>query len=166
MNKGENIVFIGMPGCGKTTIGKIIADKMNYDFIDVDSLIEKKFGAIPKLFNRGEDYFRRCETVCAKEAAAMQNASIATGGGIVLKKENMSALSKTGTIIFLNRSVENILKDIACETRPLLAQGKGKLYDLYNQRIALYNKYADIKIDSNKSIEEVIDDILRKIKES
>ena len=161
----SNIVFIGMPGCGKTTVGEIVAQKLGFQFIDVDAMIEEDYGAIPELFARGEDYFRQCETDCAKKAARMQGAVIATGGGIILRDENMLALGETGTIIFLDRPVENILGDIVSETRPLLADGKERLHNLYEQRIALYNKYADIIIDSSKELEQVIDGIMAQMGE-
>ncbi len=165
MANKSNIVLIGMPGSGKTTIGKILESKLGYHFVDIDNMIEKRFGAIAKLFEQGEDYFRKCETMCAMEASKLQNSVIATGGGIITRKENMEAISETGMIFFLNRSVENILKDIVSETRPLLAGGQEKLYELYNKRIKLYLEYADVEIDSNKEIDEVISDILNKIKE-
>ncbi len=159
----SNIVLIGMPGCGKTTVGEILGQKLRLKFIDIDTMIEECHGAIPELFARGEDYFRQCETDCAKAAARTQGAVIATGGGIILRAENMRALGASGTIVFLNRSVENIMGDIVSETRPLLADGKERLYNLYEQRIALYNQYADIIIDSNKELEQVIDDIVSQI---
>ena len=158
----KNIVLIGMPGSGKTTVGEMIAEKLGYKFVDIDSMIEEKYGAIPALFDRGEDYFRECETACAKEAAKMGGAVIATGGGIVTRKENMRALSQTGTVFFLDRPVENILNDIVQETRPLLKDGVGKLYELYDKRIDLYKEYADVIIDSDMDINKVVEDILRK----
>jgi shikimate kinase len=117
------------------------------------------------LFEKGEDYFRQCETACIKDITQRKNVVIATGGGAVTREENIDFLKSSGIIVFLNRSVKNIIKDIVSETRPLLADGKDKLYDLYNQRIGLYNKYADIIIDSDKSLDDVIDDALKKIKE-
>ena len=165
MGHKSNIVLIGMPGCGKTTVGEIVAQRLGLKFVDVDAMIEECHGAIPELFARSEDYFRQCETDCAKKAARIQGAVIATGGGIILREENMQALGGTGTIVFLNRSVENIMADIVSETRPLLADGKERLYNLYEQRIALYNKYADIKIDSNQELSKVIDDIMAQIGE-
>ncbi len=166
MMENKNIVLIGMPGCGKTTVGKILAQKFGYEFCDADEEIVSCFGEIPKLFERGEDYFRQCETACIKDIAKKQRAVIATGGGVITREENMVALKKSGVIVFLNRSVENIIKDVVTKTRPLLAEGKEKLYELYNNRIGLYNKYADIVIDSNKKLDSVIDDILNRIKES
>lgn len=159
---GENVVLIGMPGSGKTTVGEIIAEQLGYKFVDLDGMIEEKYGAIPELFSRGEDYFRRCETACANEAAQISPAVIATGGGIVTRNENMQALARTGTVFFLNRSVENILRDIVQETRPLLKDGLGKLYELYDKRINLYKEYADVIIDSDRELTEVVEDILRK----
>ena len=164
-SEDRNIVLIGMPGSGKTTVGEKIAEKLGYEFIDIDGMIEDKFDAIPKLFERGEDYFRQCETACAKEAAQKAGAVIATGGGIVTRSENMRALSETGTVFFLNRSVENILKDIVRETRPLLSGGVEKLHGLYDKRINLYKTYADVTIDSDMGLNEVVEDILTKIEE-
>ena len=79
--------------------------------------------------------------------------------------ENMRALGRTGTVFFLDRPVENIAKDIVQETRPLLKDGIEKLYELYDARINMYNDYADVIIDSDREIDEVVDDILKRIKE-
>ncbi len=166
MKMNKNIVLIGMPGSGKTTVGKIVAEKLGYEFCDADDEIVARFGEIPKLFERGEDYFRQCETACVKDIAKRAQTVIATGGGVIVRDENIDALKQNGIIVFLNRSVENILKDVVTETRPLLADGKDRLYGLYDSRIELYNKYADIVIDSNKELGNVIDDILKSIKES
>jgi shikimate kinase len=161
----KNVVLIGMPGSGKTTVGEKVAGEIGYDFIDIDSMIEQKFGSIPSLFNRGEDYFRQCETACAKEAAGLKGAVIATGGGIVTRRENMKELSQTGTVFFLNRSLKNILSDIVQETRPLLKEGVEKLYELYDRRIDLYKDYADVTVDSDMELSQVVGYILTKVKE-
>lgn len=161
----QNIVLIGMPGCGKSTIGRKIAIKIGYKFIDMDNLIENKFEKIEKLFEYGEDYFRQKETIIAKEISLLKKQVIATGGGIIIRKENMKALSKSGIIIFIDRKINDIMDDIRHDLRPLLKDDKTKLNKLYEKRYHLYKEYADIIIKNEGKLFKVIDKILYSIKE-
>lgn len=142
---GRNIVLIGLPGSGKTTIGQLLAKNMDRVFVDTDELIVQKEGrSIPEIFAAdGEAYFRDVETRCAKEAAAMENAVIATGGGMVLKAENMAALKKGGVVYFLDRSAKEIAESVDVSGRPLLKDDQEKIYRLQKERDKLYRKYAD-----------------------
>ncbi len=148
----QNIVLVGMPTSGKTTLGKIIADDMKRKFIDTDSEIEKKAKmTIPEIFaQNGETYFRNLETEVIKELSSSQGLVIATGGGAVLRKENVDYLKRNGKIVFLDRNLENL---ILTDTRPL-AKGKADLERLYNERYEIYNTTSDLKVDVNGSIEE------------
>lgn len=165
MSDKSNIVIIGMPGCGKTTLGKMLAEKIGYNFVDIDEIIEQKFDKIVSLFKQGEEYFRHKETICAKETALMNNVVIATGAGIVTRDENMKTLSDSGIIVFIDRSLKNIMKNIIIDTRPLLKDGKEKLKSLYNDRYHLYNEYADIIIDGDKPLNDVLDEMIIVIRE-
>lgn len=144
----DNIVLIGMPGCGKTTVGKLLAHRTALVFLDLDAEIEDIAGSsIPQIFaEQGEEAFRQLETICAKRAALMKGRVIACGGGIVLREENMEALKETGTIVFLNRSVLDICSS-NLEGRPLIAGDMSRVQQLYDQRIGLYRKYAEISVD-------------------
>ena len=161
-----NILLIGMPGCGKSSIGKALSKSMDLKYIDMDDYIEKKTGkAISELFENGEDYFRNIETECAKELSNRENMLISGGGGIILRKENMDYLKKTSTVIFINRSVKNLLKSKNLgANRPLLKDNENHIYNLYNDRIGLYNKYADIEVDNNGYFKNCVEEIMRKIR--
>ena len=88
----KNIVLIGMPGCGKSTLGRCLAERLGRDFIDADPEIEKDAGkTIPELFAISEDCFRRQETLTTKRLATLQNKVLAMGGGVVLRQENISS---------------------------------------------------------------------------
>jgi len=153
----DNIVIIGMPGCGKSTIGEIIAKNLDYKFFDMDQYIVNISGkTIKELFDVSEEYFREWETKACKELAKLNGSVIASGGGVIKKNENIEILRKSSTIIFIDRPVENIVKDIEVGTRPLLKDGPHKAYNLYNERYELYRKAADIIVENNKTLQEII----------
>lgn len=153
----KNIVLIGMPGCGKSTIGKILSREIGLKFIDLDEyIVEVNNMTIDEMFQQGEDFFRAKETEVAKVASKEINAIISTGGGIIKRDKNMGYLKDNGFIIFIDRSPEKIIGTIDNLGRPLLKAGKERIYNLYDERIILYNKYCDIKIDNNGDIEQVI----------
>lgn len=159
-----NYVIIGMPGSGKTTIGKLLADKLNYDFIDSDHYLESLFDeTIPQMFAKSEAYFRKNETLALKALSELDRTVISTGGGVILFEENMQFLKKNGLIIFLDRSPDAIIQDIENSSRPLLADDKSHLFTLYEQRIELYRKYADLIIVNNQPIENVCQSIIDQI---
>lgn len=112
-NKEKNIVLIGLTGCGKTTVGKMLAQKINYDFIDMDDFIIESTGkTVPELFAVSEEYFRSCETKACKALSNKRKTVIASGGGAVKKQENMKAFHDNSIIIFLDRPVDNIVGDV------------------------------------------------------
>ena len=104
----QNIVLIGMPSSGKSSIGKILAEKLNKEFIDTDQkMVELTNCSIPQIFEKyGEKEFRKIETTVVKEISMMQGKIIATGGGVILNKENMDALKQNGIRIFLDRDLD------------------------------------------------------------
>lgn len=161
-----NIVLIGMPGSGKTTVGEFLSNALKRPVIDTDSFISVKAKkTIPELFEKGEETFRSAETEAIQELAERENTIIPTGGGCILKEENMDALGQNGTIIFIDRSVENIIQDIEESNRPLLANGKERLYSLYQERIELYKKYADITVENTSTIDELLKKIIASLDE-
>lgn len=154
-----NIVLIGMAGCGKSTIGKVLAEKLQKDLVDTDEMIvntENK--PIPEIFaESGEDYFRWCENVAVNIIGKEKECIIATGGGVVTRPENYNALKQNGIIVFINRDADLL----PTNGRPLSQMHGVKA--LYEKRMPLYREFADIEIDGNGTIEEVADRIIKEI---
>ncbi|ALP91498.1 shikimate kinase [Clostridium butyricum] len=154
----DKVVIIGMPGSGKTTIGKILSRELDLKFYDMDEYIQERTSkSILELFENGEDYFRNIETDMCRELSKEKNVLISTGGGVVKKKENIDALKKDALIIFLDRPVEKILEDVDVSKRPLLKDGKERVINLYNERYELYKKYADEIVVNDLDMIEVIE---------
>ncbi len=154
----ENIVLSGMPGSGKSTVGKILADDLDKAFVDTDEEIEKSRGiGISAIFeNHGEAYFRNLESEVIKEISRNASGSvISLGGGAVLKSENVKRLKKNGRIYFLNRSLEDILPT---SDRPL-ASDRQALEKRYNERIETYISTCDKEIKVDASAEGVAEKI-------
>ena len=139
-----NIVLIGMPGSGKTSLGKALAQKLDRRFEDTDLLVEKKAGrGIPEIFELdGEQAFRDMESSAALELGAKTGLVISTGGGLVLRENNVAALKKNGIIVFLDRPPHTIPVGGG---RPL-AKSKEDLAALYKQRLPVYLAAADIRV--------------------
>lgn len=151
----KNLVLIGMPGCGKTKVGIALSQLLNMPLVDTDQLIVEADGrSIPDIFaQEGEAAFRDMETAAAKRAAAMDCTIIATGGGIVLREENMKALAATGVIFFRNRDIAAIAGEDH-GGRPLIGDDKERIYRLYDQRITYYQKYAQYTISNTNTVDE------------
>lgn len=138
-----NIILVGFMGTGKTTVGKILAQQLNKKFVDMDSLIEERAGKpISLIFSEdGEAHFRELERSLAQELAAMPNQVIAAGGGIVLNPDNIADFSRTGRVICLLASEEEILRRVSASAdRPLLEKGDKlqSIKDLMAKRRPLY----------------------------
>ncbi|AJH01636.1 shikimate kinase [Clostridium beijerinckii] len=162
----NNIIIIGMPGSGKTTFGKILAEELNIKFFDMDEYIQEKTGKTTmQLFENGEEYFRDIETETCKELMGYNDILISTGGGVIKRKINIDILKNGGTIIFLDRPVDKILEDVDVSYRPLLKDGKEKVIRLYEERYALYNEYADKIVINDKNKKTVIEEIKKLIEE-
>ncbi len=133
-----------MPGCGKSTLGRNVADNLSMSFIDADDYIVKKSGkTIDEIFaESGNEGFRKIESDCLLDISKMKNVIVATGGGIVTIPENIPVMKSTGSIVFIDTPVKNILDNSSLSGRPLL-KDKTKIYDLYNERIEIYRSSAD-----------------------
>lgn len=160
-NKKENIVLIGMPSSGKTTIGTLLSEKLQREFFDSDKLIEETQNmTIPDIFKgKGELYFRKCETEAICELSKYNSSVISTGGGAVLNKKNIELLKENGKVFFLDRPLEKL---ITTDDRPL-SSNKSDLEKRYNERYYLYKSSADVIIDASGTVEEVIEHIMKVI---
>jgi len=156
-----NIILTGFMGTGKTTLGRLLAEKIGYQFVDTDALIEKQIGqTIAELFQtQGEAAFRKLESKLVEELAQKEELVIATGGGLVLDPKNVVVLSKTGKIICLTASSEEILARISKQqdVRPLLQEKdpKAKIVELLQQRDPVYRQFPQLST-SKLSREELI----------
>ena len=148
----ENIVLIGMPSSGKTTVGAILAQRMNRTLVDIDDEIVSKIGCpIAEFFkNHTEKDFRLIETEITKEIAKRNGIIISTGGGCVLNKENVNALRLGGRLYFIDRSLENL---IPTDSRPL-ASKRSDIEALYKTRYSTYKSACDVHIDGDLSPNE------------
>lgn len=157
----KNLVLIGMPGCGKSSLGRAAAEWLGLDFLDMDEEIARREGMdIPALFaKRGEDYFRDKETECAAAAARRTGTVLSTGGGVVLREENMRLLGETGIIVFIDRPLELILQSADLSGRPLLAEGREKIYRLYDERIEKYRRFGTFRVENRSEPERAAEAI-------
>lgn len=160
-NSKENIVLIGMPSSGKTTVGTALAEKLNRPFFDSDKLIEEtEKTSIPEIFKeKGEQYFRTCETDAIFTISKNNSSIISTGGGAVLNKKNIELLKENGKVFFLDRPLEMLL---TTDDRPL-SSNKADLEKRYNERYDLYKASADVVIDASGTVEAVVNQILKVI---
>lgn len=155
----KNIILIGMPSSGKSTIGKTIAEKLNKTFVDMDDeIISYANMSIPDIFAlKQEAGFREIETIITKKVAAKSNCVIATGGGVIKKAENIQYLKENGIIIFIDRDLSLLIqKDF---NRPL-SSSKEAVKKLYEERYMLYNTYADIIVKNNEDLDVCINAII------
>lgn len=158
---GKNIVLIGMPGCGKTTLGKILNKELSMEFYDMDNCIERKTNKkISELFEKGENYFRDIESAVCEELSKKKNVIISTGGGVIKRKENIDFLKENGIVIFIDRSVDDIIGDVDISKRPLLKEGKEKVLKLYEERYLLYKNYADEIVVNDTNIDDTKNKII------
>ena len=152
----SNIALVGFMGTGKTDVGRLLAEKLGKDFIEVDELIEQRAGkTIPEIFQQdGEIAFRELEIEATREAAAKKNAVIACGGGVVLNQINVDRLREHSVIVYLTASPEAIIQRTSSDTdeRPLLvAEDKAsRVEKLLNFRRPFYERAADITVNTSE----------------
>ncbi len=159
----SNIVLIGMPGCGKSTVGKILARKTGRELFDLDKVIVEREGrSIPEIFESdGEEYFRRveCEVTC--EISKKSGVIIACGGGTVMREENRVSLAQNGMVFYIDRDVSSLSR----RGRPL-SQGENALNELYNARHSTYEDFADVTVESLGSVEECTEKVYKEFEKN
>lgn len=155
-NETMNIILVGMPGCGKSTIASLLSEMTGRGLVDTDALIVENEGrCIPDIFSaNGEDYFRSCEHRAAEEAGKLSGKVIATGGGIVTREENLNALRQNGKIFFIKRNISLLSRD----GRPL-SQG-ADLSAMYEKRLPMYQKFADFTVENMHSPGDCANEII------
>ena len=162
----KNIFLVGFMGSGKSTVGKILSKKTGLKFVDIDSEIEKKEGkTIKEIFEeRGESYFRNLEKEKIKKFSKKRGFIVSTGGGLGADKENMNLMKKNGVVIWLDLSLEEVLRRCGNDkNRPLLRQPLENLKRLFEERKNVYSM-ADIHIKTEgKEPEKIAEEILEQI---
>lgn len=145
----KNIVLIGMMGCGKTTVGTLLAQRLNKTLVDTDKLIEAREGiTIPELFaTQGEGYFRSLEMGVAQALSLRSDLVIACGGGLPTQEVAMAALKDSGVVLWLNRDPGEIYDSEDLSGRPLAQGGREAFLERAAQRAAVYEKWADATIN-------------------
>ncbi len=156
----ENIVLVGMPSCGKTTVGRLLSERTGRKLLDVDALAEQRAGMTPAEYitKNGTESFRELETEAVRELAPEQGIIISTGGGTVLRAENVRELKRNGRLFWLDRPCELL---IPTPDRPL-SDSAEKLRGLYEERREIYRSAADTRIIADKTAEHSADAVINK----
>jgi shikimate kinase len=163
----KNIYLVGFMGSGKSTVGKILAEKLNMNFIDIDKLIEEKEGMkIKDIFEqKGESYFRELERKQIEVIVNQEGLVVSTGGGLGANLDNMNLMKKNGDVVWLDVSLNTVLDRLKNDQdRPLLKQSAEKIKQLFEERKNVY-RLANIRINADKKTpSQIVEEILIKIK--
>ena len=180
MNKGKGakvkyvkdiIYLIGFMGAGKTTIGKICAQRLNRFWADTDAVIEEEVGqSVEEIFaQKGEEYFRNLETQIVAKLSEQASAIISCGGGLVLREENLKLMRSKGCVVYLRATADTLIKRLQNdECRPLLNR-KGetleeRISELLEKRVSYYESVADIIIDTDSKLPiEIAEELIKKL---
>lgn len=165
----KNIILCGFMGCGKSTVGKRLAQALDYTFVDTDSAVEAHAGkSVSRIFKEdGEAAFRRMESDMCRTLGAQTGLVIATGGGAVLNSDNVNVLKSNGILVWLKVSAQTVVERLAADTtRPLLQceDKEAAVQRLLVERNDLYHAAVDVVIDADSAAEDVVADILNFIK--
>lgn len=154
----KNIVLIGMMGCGKTTCGQLLADRLGRELVDTDVFIETREGrSITDIFAQdGEPYFRDLELAACRELSKTQGLVIACGGGLPLRADCICHLKQNGLVFWLDRNPEETYDSLDTSGRPLAQEGREAFLERYRQRAPIYRRCADYFIQDPKSPEEAV----------
>ncbi len=165
MNKKTNIVLIGMPGSGKSTVGVLVAKTLGMSFVDTDlELMRRTDRKLQEMLDEDglESFLDEEETTIL--ALDVSHTVIATGGSVVLEPEAVKCLQENGILVFLDVSMEELKKRITNIKSRGIAFAKGQdLMDIYEERVPLYRKYADVVVDKEGDLENTVEAVLREI---
>lgn len=162
----NNVVLIGMMGCGKSTVGRLLSKELGFTFVDTDQYIEEALGrSIPDIFAReGEAFFRDWELGAAEELARRKSQVIACGGGLPTRADSIASLKESGTVIFLRRDPGEIYDNVSMGGRPLGQQGREAFLERYAGREPIYLEWADHVVDVQATPAETVQRILEVLK--
>lgn len=169
MKPEDNLILVGMMGAGKTSVGKLLARRLQRAFYDSDEEVERRCGVrIPVIFDiEGETGFRARETQVIGELCGLDRIVLATGGGAVLAEENRRRLAARGTVVYLHARPAHLWQRVRHDrNRPLLAtpDPQGKLEELYAERDPLYREVADLVLDTGKqSLQTLAKELLSRL---
>ncbi len=162
MSESKNIVLIGMPGAGKSTVGVVVAKRLGYRFVDSDLVIQERYGRLlhELIEEHGVEGFWQIEND-VNASLDMEKAVIATGGSAVYGAEAMKHLQSIGRVVYLKLSYEEIAERLGdLNARGVTMHPGQSLKDLYEERVPLYEKYADIVVDcSGKALREIAEEV-------
>lgn len=165
--KKDNIVLIGMPGVGKSTVGVILAKILGYQFVDADLVIQKEEGKLLKdiIAEKGTDGFIQVENRVNSNLQVHESV-VATGGSVVYGTEAMEHLSEIGTVVYLKQSLRKLERRLRnIKNRGVVLRPGQTLKDLYRERTVLYEKYADIVVDeSDLNVEQTVEAVIDALK--
>lgn len=148
----RHVFLIGMPGCGKSSLGRKVANMLRVPYVDMDQRISDTVGCtVSEMFEMyGEQAFRNAETNTLIQLTREKPSLISTGGGTVLRENNRAIMRNHGVIVLIDRPLEEIMGDIKLDRRPLLAQkGLSEVERLYHERIDIYRSVADFVMDNS-----------------
>lgn len=159
----KNIYLIGMMGAGKTSIGKLVAEKVHCRFMDTDQVIVETAGkTVAEIFEEeGEEGFRRRETAVLRSLSKKRNRIVSTGGGIVVKEENIALMRKSGTVIWLKRDLNLVIQNPRMRQRPLLAKDVNAIFRLMDEREPAYKKACHFVVYNDKNRYDTVREVLR-----
>lgn len=166
INLDFNIVLTGFMGCGKTSVGKFLAQKIGFKVFDTDLYIKNETGlTVSNIFKiYGEKHFRVLEKVCIKNLSSLSKIIISTGGGAILDNDNVKSLKQNGKIFLLDANFSTIISRLNSDFSRPLFKNKDSIKKLFYERKDKYIRTADFIIDANQSIEQICKDIISKIK--
>ena len=162
----DNVVLIGMMGCGKTTVGELLAKRLGFAFVDTDQYIERALGrTIPDVFAKeGEAFFRDWELGASEELAREKRQVIACGGGLPTRPDSIASLKYSGTVLFLRRDPGEIYDSVSMAGRPLGQQGKAAFLERYAAREPIYLEWADHIVEVQPDPEQTAERALEVLK--
>lgn len=155
----KNIILIGMMGCGKTTVGGLLAQRLDRPLVDTDTLTEERQGrSIPDIFAReGEEYFRNLELELCRELSGREGLVIACGGGLPTQEEAISALRENGLVFWLDRDPGETYDGLDVSGRPLAQAGRDEFLRRYQNRAPVYRRWADHAIPCGDGPRKAVD---------